>query len=161
MIWVILIVSFLLESTFTNIVSINSCLIPLFSLTSLVLIYPYMKKKKENYIIICLILGLFYDIVFTDSIFVNTMCFGIIGGLVIVCYNYVKFNVYTANIINIIMLITYRIFSYIMLLSINYIAFNSYTFFSGIYNSLLINIVFGIVLYFIMELLDKILNTKK
>ena len=82
MIWVILIVSFLLESTFTNIVSINSCLIPLFSLTSLVLIYPYMKKKKENYIIICLILGLFYDIVFTadEKLIINNT--GILDALV-------------------------------------------------------------------------------
>ena len=105
----ILIFSFLLEATFTNLVNANSFLIPLFCIVSLVLIYPYFKRKKENYIIICLILGLFYDIAFADSIFVNTISFGIIGSLTILCYTYVKYNVYTANIINLIMLISYRI----------------------------------------------------
>ena len=161
MIWIVLIFSFLLEAAFTNIVSINSFLIPLFTLTSLTLIYPYLKRKKENYLIICLILGLFYDIVFADSIFVNTISFGIIGGLVILCYNYVKYNIYTSNIINIIILISYRIISYIILLSINYTSFNSKIFFEGIYKSLLINVVYGVFLYMVIELLAKIFNRKK
>ena len=71
MIWFVLLFSFLLEAAFTNIVSTNSFLIPLFSITSLVLIYPYFKNKNINYFIVCLILGSFYDIVFADSIFVN------------------------------------------------------------------------------------------
>lgn len=161
MICLVLMFSFLLESSFSNLVETNSFLIPLFTITSLVLIYPYFKNKNINYIIVCLILGLFYDIAFADSVFVNTMSFGIIGGLVILCYNYVKYNIYTSNIINIIILITYRIISYVILLSINYIPFNAKIFFSGIYNSLLINIVYGILLYMIIELVAKIFNKKR
>ena len=160
MICFILIFSFLLEAIFTNIVSTNSLFIPLFTITSFVLIYPYFKKKKQNYIIICLILGLFYDIAFADSIFVNTISFSLIGSLVILCYNYVKYNIYTSNIINIIIIISYRIISYLILLSINYITFNNKIFFRGIYSSLLINIIYGILLYIIIELLSKILNKK-
>lgn len=161
MICFILIFSFLLEAAFTNIVSGNSFLIPLFTITSLVLIYPYFKNKNINYIIVCLILGLFYDIAFADSIFVNVISFGLLGGIIILCYNYVKYNIYTANIINVILLISYRIISYIILLSINYISFNNKIFFSGIYKSLLINIIYGILLYIIIELLAKILNKKR
>ena len=161
MICLVLISSFLLEAIFTNLVSTNSFFIPLFTITSLVLIYPYLKKRKENYIIICLILGLFYDIAFADSVFVNTVSFGIMGGLIILYYNYVKYNIYTSNIINVIILISYRIISYIILLSINYISFNSKIFFSGIYNSLFINIIYGIILYMIIELLSKIFNKKR
>jgi len=160
MICFILIFSFILESIFTNIVAINSLFIPLFTITSLVLIYPYFKKKKQNYIIICLVLGFFYDIAFADSIFVNTISFSIIGSLVILCYNYVKYNIYTSNIIKIIILISYRIISYIILLSINYIPFNNRIFFRGIYSSLLMNMIYGIILYVIIELLSKIFNKK-
>lgn len=156
-----LIFSFLFEAMFTNIVDINSIFIPLFTLTSLVLIYPYFKKKNFNYFLVCLILGLFYDIAFADSIFINTICFGIISGLNMLIYNYVKYNVYTSNITNIIIIITYRIISYIILLSINYIHFNSKIFFKGIYSSLLINIAYGIILYFIIDILAKILNKKR
>ena len=161
MITCILIFSFLFEAMFTNLVGTNSIFIPLFTLTSLVLVYPYFKKKNFNYVLVCLILGIFYDIAFADSVFVNTICFGIIGGLNILIYNYVKYNIYTSNIINIIIVITYRIISYIILLSINFITFNGNILFKGIYSSLLINIAYGVILYFIIELLAKILNKKR
>ena len=160
MIVFILIFSFLFESAFSNLVHINSFLTPLFTLTTLVLIYPYFNNKKMNYIIVCFLMGLFYDISFCDSIFVNTISFGILGSLIMLCYNYVKYNIYTSNIINVIILITYRILSYIIVLSVNYVSFNNRVFFRGIYNSLLINIVYGILLYFTLELLAKIFNKK-
>ena len=161
MITCILIFSFLFEAMFTNLVGTNSIFIPLFTLTSLVLVYPYFKKKNFNYVLVCLILGIFYDIAFADSVFVNTICFGIMGGLNILIYNYVKYNIYTSNIINIIIIITYRIISYIILLSINFITFNGKILFKGIYSSLFINIAYGIVLYFIIDFLAKILNKKR
>lgn len=161
MISCILIFSFLFEAAFTNLVNINSPFTPLFLITTLVLIYPYFKNKNINFIIVCLILGLFYDIVFADSSFVNTITFGILGSFIILSYNYVKYNIYTANIINIIILISYRIITYIVLLSTNYITFNNKIFFSGIYNSLLINIVYGIIMYIIIELIAKIFNKKR
>ena len=161
MITCILIFSFLFEAMFTNLVSTNSIFIPLFTLTTLVLVYLYFKKKNFNYVLVCLILGIFYDIAFADSVFVNTICFGIMGGLNILIYNYVKYNIYTSNIINIIIIITYRIISYIILLSINFITFNGNILFKGIYSSLLINIAYGVILYFIIELLAKIFNKKR
>ena len=153
--------SFLFEAAFSNIVNINSFLTPLFLVTSLVLIYPYFNNKNINFLIVCAILGLFYDISFADSVFVNTISFGILGGLIILCYSYVKYNIYTSSIINIIILITYRIISYIILLSINYVTFNNKVFLSGIYNSLLINIMYGVVLYFIVEALARLFNKKR
>jgi len=161
MITIILIFAFLLEASFSNFINVNSFFIPLFVITSLVLLYPYFQNKNLNYIIVSLILGLFYDIVFTNSIFVNTISFGLIGALTILCYNYVKYNIYTSNIINIIILISYRIITYIILLSINYISFNNKIFLSGIYKSLLINIVYGVLLYIIIELLAKLFNKKR
>lgn len=161
MVCFILIFSFLLESAFTNIVNINSFVIPLFTITSLVIIYPYFRNKNINYIIVSLILGLFYDISFADSIFVNTICFGILSSMIIICYNYVKYNIYTSSIINIIILISYRIISYVILLSVNYIPFNNEILFRGIYNSLSINIIYAIVLYIIVDLLSKLFNKKR
>lgn len=161
MISLILVFSFLFEAAFTNLININSFLTPLFVITSLILLYPYFKNKNINYIIVCLILGLFYDIAFADSIFVNTLSFGIIGFIVLLCYNYVKYNIYTSNIINIIILISYRIISYLILTSVNYITFNDKIFFEGIYNSLIINIIYGIIMYFIIDVIAKIFNKKR
>lgn len=161
MIPTVLIVSFLLEAMFTNLVSINSFFIPLFTLTSLVMVYPYFNKKNINYILVCLIVGLFYDVVFADSIFVNAVSFGLVGALTMLCYNYVKYNIYSSSIVNVIMLTTYRIISYVILLSINYITFNNKVFFSGIYKSLLTNIIYGVLLYLIIEIIAKKFNKKR
>lgn len=161
MIPIVLIFSFLFEAIFTKLVNTNSLLIPLFTLTSLVMLYPYFNKKNINYILVCLIVGLFYDIAFADSIFVNTVSFGLVGALTMLCYNYIKYNIYSSNIVNLIMLITYRIISYVILLSINYIIFNNNVFFRGISKSLLANIIYGIFLYLIIEIIAKKFNKKR
>lgn len=161
MISTVLIFSFIFEAIFTKLVNTTSFLIPLFTLTSLIMVYPYFNKKNVNYILVCLILGLFYDIVFADSIFVNTVSFGLVGALTMLCYNYIKCNVYSSSIVNLIMLITYRIISYIILLSINYITFNNRVFFSGIYKSLIVNIIYGILLYSVIEIIARKFNKKR
>jgi len=155
MICLILIISFLLESIFTNIINLDSIFIPLFVITSLTLVYPLLKKKIVNYIIICLILGFLYDVSFSNSSFLNLLCFCILGIITIIYYNYVNYNIYTATIINIIVIIVYRIISYIILLSINYLSFDFLFFLSGIYNSLLINIIYGIIIYMIIKKYSK------
>ena len=160
MIYILIIFSFLFESTMTNIVNINSFLTPLFLITSLVILYPYF-KNNINFIIVSIVCGLFYDIVFTDSIFINTISFGFCSLFIILCYNYFKYSIYSSNLINMFNIIIYRLISYLILVIVDYINFNVYSLFEGIYNSLIINIVYGVIIYFISDLLSKIYNIKK
>lgn len=161
MIYIIIIFSFLFESVFSNIVNIYSFLTPLFLLTSLVILYPYFKNKKINFIIFCIICGLLYDIVFTDSPFINTITFGICSGLIILSYNYVNYNIFSSNIINVINIVFYRIISYLLLCIIDYSNFNELILLEGIYNSIIVNIVYGIILFIVIDLLSKIFNIKR
>lgn len=161
MIPVILIFSFLFESSFSNIINTNSFFIPLFLITSLTILYPYFKNKKTNFIIVCLICGLFYDVIFLDSVFINTLSFGLIGLLIMFGYNYINYNIYNANIINIIIIIFYRFVGYLLLCIVDYVSFNENVLMEGIYNSLLINIIYGIILYLIVDLIAKIFNLKR
>ena len=161
MIYIVIIFSFLFESTFTNIMDSYSFLTPLFLLTSLSLLYPYFKNNRFNFVIVCIICGLVYDISFTDSTFINTISFGICSGLIILSYNYVNYNIFSSNVINIINIIIYRIISYLFLCIISYVNFNESILLEGIYNSLLVNIVYGIIIYLILDLLSKIFNIKR
>ena len=160
MLYILLILSFLFESVITNIVYINTFLTPLFLLTSLTILYPYF-KNKTNFVIVCIICGLLYDMAFCDSIFINTISFGICSFFIIMCYNYFKYNIYSSNFINIVNIAFYRLESYILLIIIDYIKFNKYILFEGIYNSILINIIYGIIIYLIADLISKIFNIKK
>lgn len=160
MIYILLIFSFLFESVITNIVNINSFLISLFLLTSLVILYPYF-KDKIIFVIVCVICGFFYDVAFSDSVFINTISFGICSGLIMIGYNYMKYNIYTSNFINIVNIVFYRLISYLLLVIVDVVSFNGFSLLKGIYNSILINIVYGIIIYLILNLLSKIFNIKR
>ena len=161
MVYIIIIFSFLFESVFSNIVNSYSFLTPLFLLTSLSILYPYFKNNNINFVIVCIICGLFYDISFTDSLFINTICFGLCSGLIILGYNYVNYNIFSCSFINVINIIFYRIMSYLILCIIDYVNFNGSTLLQGIYNSLIVNIINGIIIFVIVDLLSKIFNIKK
>ena len=161
MIYILLILSFIFESIITNIVHINSFLIPLFLLTSLVILYPYFRGNKLNFIITCIICGLIYDISFSDSAFINMICFGLSGLFIILCYSYFKYSIYSISLINISNIILYRIITYLLLVVIDYIRFNINILFAGIYKSLIINIVYGIIIYLLADVLAKLFNIKR
>ncbi len=161
MIYGILIFSFLFESAFSNIISNYSLLTPLFLITSLVILYPYFKNKNLNYIIVCVICGLFYDIAFCDSIFINTLSFGLSGGLIILGYNYVNYNLYSSNFLNLITLIFYRIVSYILLCIVDYVHFNEMYLIESIYTSIIVNLIYGIFIYLIIFLIAKKFDIKR
>ncbi len=130
----ILFISLILETIVSNVVGINSIFIPLFFIMSLILIYP-----KEDYLIICFICGLIYDICFYNSLFINTISFILIGLLI---PNLKKYNIYFKSII---VIIFYRFISYSMLVLIGYTKFNISLLFKSIYSSIILNIIFIIL----------------
>ena len=161
MIYSVLIVSFLLEASLSTIVSINSLFAPLFLLTSLTILFPYFKNKKENFFIVCLICGLFYDIAFYNSIFVNTISFAMFSGFVILCYNYINYNIFNSNFLNIFALIFYRIISYLILCIVDFVSFNQNILIKGIYSSILANLIYGVLIYIIINKISKIFKIEK
>ena len=130
----ILFISLILETIVSNVVGINSIFIPLFFIMSLILIYP-----KEDYLIICFICGLIYDICFYNSLFINTISFILIGLLI---PNLKKYNIYLKSII---VIIFYRFISYFMLVLIGYTKFSINLLFKSIYSSIILNIIFIIL----------------
>lgn len=161
MIYIIIIFSFLFESIFSNIVNNHTFLTPLLLLTSFSILYPYFKNKNFNFVIVSIICGLLYDISFTSTPFINTITFGICSGLIILIYSYMNYNIFNSNFINIIIIISYRIINYLLLCIIDYIKFNEFRMLEGIYNSLLVNIIYGIMIFIIINLLAKIFNIKR
>lgn len=162
MIYIILMLSYLLEASFSNIVSKESIFVPLFLLTSLTILYPYFKNiGKFNFIITSVICGFIYDISFTNSIFINTLSFGFASGFIILIYNYINYNICSSNFLNIVVLIFYRIISYILLCIIDFVKFNEMSLLKGIYSSLIFNVIYGIIIFIIVDLLAKIFNIKR
>lgn len=160
MIPIVIVLSFFLEIMFSNIVTFSSLFIPLFLIVSLVLMYPYFKSKLY-FIIVCAICGLIYDLGFLNTAFINTLCFTATGLMIMLIHSYMNYNLVSTNIVNIIIIVFYRIISYLLLCLTAYTNFHITTLFRGIYSSLIINIMYGIIVYLLLNLICKRFNIKK
>ena len=114
---------------------------PLFTLISLIFIY-----KKENRYLITLISGFIYDLVYTDTLFLNALIFMFILLLIEFIFKYIRYNLINTVLVSILIIIIYRTSIYFILCIINYIDFNIMNLFYGILYSL-INVVFAIIVY--------------
>lgn len=160
MIALTLVLSFLLEIIFSNIVSSTGIFVPLFFIVSLVIVYPYFKSKLY-FIITCLICGIVYDLGFFNTTFINTICFTLSGLFIMNLHSYINYNLVSTLIVNTIILIINRILSYLFLCLIAYNKFHILTLFRGIYSSLLINIIYGVILFITLEFISRKFNVKK
>lgn len=134
-------------SVYTN----NTILIPLFTLTSLVYIYKYYEKKENIYFLIALITGILYDSLYTDIILLNSLVFLFLAVIVKILNIYLSHKLNSTIVKLLVIIILYRIITYLILVLFNYIDFNFIYLFKSIYSSILINIIYLIIVTLIYK----------
>ncbi len=152
MVYIIIIFSILFESAISNVVNLYSLFFPLFLITSLSILYPYFKGKTQKFIITCTICGFIYDLVFTHSLFVNTISFSLISLFIMLCYNYINYNIVSSGFINIITITIYQTIHYFLLCILDYLKFNEINLLKCILSSIILNLIYGIIIYLFMKL---------
>lgn len=151
MIYAILIISYLLDGIFSIIFKTTSFLLPVCSVISFIIIYPYFKGNLLKYLSFLVITGLFYDVGYGDIYLLNVIIFILVGLLIHLLYNLFSFNYFTL-VLEIIGIVTsYRLVSYIIFILISNNSFSFMILFKSIYNSLILNVIYGLILYFISE----------
>lgn len=152
---IVTILSFFLESLVSNFVSIHSNLfLPLFSIVALVIIYPYFKKERSNYYKVAAILGLFYDIVFTDTLILNLFLF-LMTAYFITKMNYMLSNNYfNVALMTVLAIAFYRSISFFVLVIIGYLPFSWFALGRGIMTSLVLNVIYAVILYGITDFIS-------
>ena len=149
----VIIFSFIFEGLTSNIAPINSNLLTLFTLISLIIIYPYLYNNHNLYYKICFITGLLYDIAYTNTLFLNALIFILIGYIIL------KINIFITNsVINVIpisciIIIVYRTFTYLILIAVGYLNFSVLNIINSIISSLIINIIYIMFIYYITDLI--------
>ena len=161
MIYIIIFISLFFEAALSNIVSLNSLFLPLFSIVSLPLIWPYFKKNDLSFIAVCTLIGFIYDLVFTSMPYTNTIVFLILSVVIILNYRLFKYNIISSNILSVILIVLYRIIGYFILIIIGYLNFSFDFLLKSIYSSLIINLIYGIIIYIIIDLIANIFDKKK
>lgn len=144
----IIFISFILDNIISLFLNHNSIFFPLFTLLSLIIIFSY-NLKNHHYFLLSLGIGLLYDAAFTDVIFLNSSIFLLLSLVIYLIFKAINYNLFNIILLSLLLIISYRIITYILFLLYFNISFNIYTLIRGIYSSIIINIIYILILYFI------------
>ena len=155
-------ISLILDGILSNIIPMNTnFLIPLFSLVAVILIYPFFKKNNNNYLIATSIIGFIYDIVYTDTIGLNLIIFLAMGILTKYFYSILNINIINCLINLFLLIIFYRITTFIILYLSGYLNWSFSLLFKSIYSSIILNIGYCLISYYVLDWLSYKFKIKK
>ncbi|MDD4036422.1 MAG: rod shape-determining protein MreD [Bacilli bacterium] len=160
-----IIISFLLEGLvshfFPFMLNNIGAFYPMFTLISLVLIYPYFNKDNTKFSRVGILAGLFYDMVYTNMFPFNIVSFFIMTLLIRLLNLYLSNNYINALIMCLTVLIGYEFSNFIVLNIIGYTTISFNSFFYKLYNSILINLLYVIIGYYLLTRISKKYNIRR
>ena len=156
---IVIVTSFVLEIILNNFLpymtSDLSLFTPMFTLISIFLIYPLLKKDLPKYFIISLILGIIYDLFFTNLLFFNGILFLTVAYITHILYKYLEINFINIILEIIIIIVLYELLTAISIILFNLVPITLPKVIYKITHSLIINIIYGELVYLIINLLPK------
>lgn len=156
---IIMIISFILDGVLTNflpyMVSSLSIFTPLTTLTALVIIYPFFYHKDKKYFITAIVVGLLYDLFYTNLLFFNAILFFIMALVVTKLYRIIG-DSYIRIIVNILLIIVlYELLTALIIFAFNLVPVTIERVLYKIGHSLILNLIYGEILYVIVKKLPK------
>ena len=94
------IISLILDNFVSNFINHNSLFYPLFTLLSLIIIYPKFTKKINKYYLTSFLLGLIYDVAVTDTLFLNAFIFLLLSYIINYIFRKIPYNYLSVLIIS-------------------------------------------------------------
>lgn len=156
---IILIISFILDGILSSFLPYSvgnlSLFTPLLTIVSLFIIYKFYYHKEKEYYIIAFILGIIYDLFYTNLLFFNGLVFLLMAYLFVKIYRVLKVDSFRIIIYICLVIIFYEVVCSIVFLIFNLvpITFNGVLY--KITHSLLLNIIYGELLYVIINAIPK------
>ncbi|MCI8460120.1 MAG: rod shape-determining protein MreD [Bacilli bacterium] len=156
---IIIIISILLDGILTNylpyLVNDLSLFTPLLSVVSIFIIYPFYRKKEKNYFITIFIVGIIYDLLYTNLLFFNAVLFtsiAIISRLIYKNFEVtpIRLIIYTTLIIT-----SYEILTAAIILIFNLVPITFSKVLYKITHSLILNIIYIELIYLIIKVIPK------
>lgn len=156
---IVFIISLLLDGILTNylpyMVSDLSLFTPLLTVTSLVIIYPLLRKDKRKYLICCFGAGFIYDLFYTNLLFFNGFIFIVLGLLIIKLYKI--FGTGYLKIIGhvLLIIIVYEVLNAFLIIIFNLVPMNLDKLLYKISHSIILNLIYSEIIYFILKRIPK------
>ena len=157
--YIIIFLSFFLDGILTNylpyLVNNLSFFTPSLTLVSIILIFPFYRKKEEKYFITVFIMGLLYDLFYTNLMFFNASLFLITAFIITRIQKKFEFNALNLFIEVIISIIVYESLTGILLFIYNIVPVDIYKVFYKITHSILLNVIYAEIIYIIARIIPK------
>lgn len=122
-----------------------------FAIVSLVVLYPYYNHNDKQFLLSCFIIGLLYDIVYTDTLLLNATLFLLVGLFIKLINQIFTNSILNVGIISFIVLIVYHLLTYLFLKIVGYGDINSIFLVHIILKSFLLNVGYSTILYFVLD----------
>lgn len=143
MTYLILLISFFIDGMISFVFNNNILFNPLFSLMSLIIVFRYYKRRDDlKYLITISLFGLLVDIVYTDTLFLNTGIYLIIGIIIVKYYKFFTYNLLNSIILGLIVVCIYRLLNFLVLSNAGIISFDFNKLLKSIYSSFILNLIY-------------------
>ncbi len=156
---VMLVISFIFDGVLTNFLPYGvgnlSLFTPLLTIVSLVVIYNFFYHKEKKYYILAFVLGIIYDLFYTNLLFLDGFLFLLIAFVITKIYKMVGFNYMWIAIDIVLSVIIYECGFALIILLFNLVPMSISRLLYKIGHSLILNIIYGEILYLIIRLLPK------
>lgn len=145
-------ISLLLDALLSSYIPIfinnNNLFIPMFTIISLIIIFPYFNNDEYSYLKICALFGLIYDILFTNTLGLNIVLFIIIGFIINFLDGTLSNSLISVIIKMLIVIIIFDSLTYFILLMLDYIDYGILILLKKFLKSLILNFIYIIILHF-------------
>lgn len=149
-----LIVSFILDNFMSNLfpstLSQASYFTTIYIIISFVIIYPYFDNEKKYYMLL-IIFGLLFDILYTSTFVLNMVLFFVLGICIKMFNNIFPENIMTTNIISVVSIILYHVFSFVILSLVSNINYDFILLVNIVIRSIFMTLVYTTISYFVMK----------
>lgn len=153
----ILVISFIIDGILTNFLPYIelSLFMPLLTLISIFIIYPFYKKSETKYFLIVIIVGIIYDLFYTNLLFFNSLLFLLIAYLSKAIYKNLEISSIKLPIYITIVIITYELLTALILLIFNVVPITFSNVLYKISHSIILNIIYSEIIYLILKLVPE------
>lgn len=138
----------LLSSYIPIFINNNNLFIPMFTVISLIIIFPYFNNDEIGYLKICALFGLIYDILFTNTLGLNIVLFVIIGFIINFLDGTLSNSLISVIIKMLVVIIVFDSLTYFILLMLDYMDYGIIILLKKLLKSLILNLIYIIILYF-------------
>jgi len=156
---IIIIITLLLDGILTNILpyTVNNLSIftPMFTILLPIIIYPFYIKEEKKYLITLIIIGIIYDLFYTNLLFYDAIVLFIFGLIMIKLYKNIGYNYIKVLIYTLLGIILYELFNYLVIIIFNLVSINLLEVIYKITHSIILNLIYVSILYIIIKKLPK------